>query len=623
MNSVNISKKTLAYIIIAIATTFGVFLFFEYTYNNRFYPGIYVDGRLVGGKTYTEVFNEYKKGAEALDKDGITLIFESEKGERIVNIPMEASGMSPDRVVAYFSLGDWEGSLREAYDYGRNGNILTKIFEQANSLIKNKEFNFPAVFQSEAISSFYSREIKGYFKETISSNFVYVGNKIYVSKESACEDLDFSEVSQEIEKKLSSFDPSPIRLKAKTRMPSFSKEEMKMFLPVANEIAHGINVDFRYKSYGWKVSGKKLITWLRLDENGRLSLDKNKIKLFLNKNIIPVLDNRPMSSRFEVQGGKLIEIEKGRIGNMVDIEKTVAKVEEVIFGTKRSLGIADSMVASLGGLAIGNSDIIINNGYLVVPIEITEEEPSVTKDTVDEYNINELVGVATTNFKGSSADRIHNIKVGVSKLTGLLIAPGEEFSTVFSIGTTSEEEGFVAEFVIKEDKSIKELGGGLCQIATTLFRLALNTGLPITERVNHRYVVGYYGPGLDATIYDPHPDLRFINDTGKYLLLQGTVKDNNLIFEFFGQKDGRHIYISEPVLSDEKPIPETKYLMSTDVPYATQQCSETPRKGITAEVDYAVTYKNGKINEQKFKSIYQPWRKICLIGLGATIPLKK
>ncbi|HRY62848.1 MAG TPA: VanW family protein, partial [Candidatus Paceibacterota bacterium] len=199
---------------------------------------------------------------------------------------------------------------------------------------------------------------------------------------------------------------------------------------------------------------------------------------------------------------------------------------------------------------------------------------------------------------------------------------GEEFSTVFSLGTTTEEEGFVKEFVIKEDKSVKELGGGLCQVATTMFRLALDAGLPITERTNHRYVVGYYGAGLDATIYDPHPDLRFKNDTGKYLLLQGTVKDNQLTFEFFGQKDGRQINISEPILSDEKPIPDTKYLMSTDVPYATMQCSETPRKGITAEVTYNVTYKEGKINEQKFKSVYQPWRKICLIGLATTTPNK-
>ena len=183
-----------------------------------------------------------------------------------------------------------------------------------------------------------------------------------------------------------------------------------------------------------------------------------------------------------------------------------------------------------------------------------------------------------------------------------------------AIGTTTEENGFVKEFVIKENKSVKELGGGLCQVSTTLFRLALASGLPITERQAHRYVVGYYGPGLDATIYGPYPDLRFINDTGHYLLVQGRVDGDDMILEFYGQKDGRSSFVSEPELSDEKPAPDTKYAISADLPFGTQQCSETPRKGVTAEVTYKVAYPSGESKEQIFKSVYQPWQKICLIG---------
>ena len=116
-----------------------------------------------------------------------------------------------------------------------------------------------------------------------------------------------------------------------------------------------------------------------------------------------------------------------------------------------------------------------------------------------------------------------------SKITGILIAPGQEFSTANTIGEVTEEEGFVKEYVITGGQTVKELGGGLCQLATTLFRMALNTGLPITERVNHAYVIPYYGPGLDATVYGPHPDFRFVNDTGNYILLQGTAKNNEVI----------------------------------------------------------------------------------------------
>ena len=595
--------------------------YFENEYKEKFYPGIYVDGINVGGKTYSEVLSYYKKGADVINKEGIKIIFEVENSELSVSVPVSATGMSPDKVVEYFSLGDWETKVKEAFDYGKNGSFFEKIQKRILLVSKNKTFEFPAVFQSSAIESFYARELKSHFKDTVPAEFVYGKGGVMITEEKYGETVDLKKISEEINKKLNSFDPEPIRIRADKNDSIVTKEKLKLFLPVAKEMAKTLNFNFTYKDYSWKVTGRKFINWLTLDKNERLVLDNKKLETFLSKNIVPVLDDPAQNSRFETEKGVLVEIVPGKSGNVVNVEKTIAKVEEIVLGIKRTFGGKISLLASLSELP--ESDITIKDGSINVPIETSVSNPKVTKETISEYNIKELVSSVSTNFKGSSADRIHNIEVGVAKLSGFLIAPGEEFSTVTSIGTTTEEEGFVKEFVIKEDKSIKELGGGLCQIATTLFRLALNSGLPITERINHRYVVGYYGPGLDATIYDPHPDLKFINDTGHYLLLQGKVEGNELIFQFFGQKDGREITISEPKLKDEKPAPGTKYLMSNEIPYATMECSETPRKGITAEVDYIVNYKNGKKNEQKFESIYQPWQKICLIGLGSTTSTKK
>jgi vancomycin resistance protein YoaR len=251
-----------------------------------------------------------------------------------------------------------------------------------------------------------------------------------------------------------------------------------------------------------------------------------------------------------------------------------------------------------------------------ISIETTVEEPKITKETIDKYKIKELVGSAKTNFEGGSLDRQHNIEVGVSKLNGVLLAPGEEFSAVNAIGEVTEEAGFVKEYVISGGKTQKEIGGGLCQLATTLFRLALDSGLPIIERVNHRYVISYYGAGLDATIYGPHPDLRFINDTGNYLLLQGKAQNNEVIFEFYGKKDGRSVKISEPKLSNRIPAPETKNIPTADLPAGKTKCSEIPHSGVTADATYTVTYPNGEISETNFHSVYQPWQKVCLVGIG-------
>ncbi len=125
-------------------------------------------------------------------------------------------------------------------------------------------------------------------------------------------------------------------------------------------------------------------------------------------------------------------------------------------------------------------------GTIDIPVIVVQEEPTVTKKTIDDYGITELVGSSRTSFKGSSADRITNITVGSATLNGFLIAPGKEFSAVDTIGYVNEENGYKKEYVIKDNRSVKEFGGGLCQLATTLFRLALNAGFPVTERAAHR-----------------------------------------------------------------------------------------------------------------------------------------
>ena len=438
----------------------GIVATFETAYSDYFYPGVFLDGKSVGGKTYSEVFDHYKNDADLLYKDGITFIFDGEKGEQRVNIPVSVSGLSPDRVVEYFSLGDWEKAVKDAYDYGRSGSMLKKKIDQISLLVQNRIFDFPAVFQSEAIRSFYTREIEDHFKQAVPAQFISSGGKITVSKEVPGEGVDFNEISKKVYNKLSSFDPLPIYIKTATTTTTATREKLEPFLPVAKEIYNTIIVNFKYQEYGWKVGGKKLISWLTVNDDGRLSLDRNKLESFLYKNIIPVLDDPAQSSRFEMKDGVLTEVSPGKTGNVVDVEKTRIKTEEAVFGYKRSLGLADKFLASIGSLS-GDSSVVIENGMINVPIELRESPPRVTIDTFQQYGIKELVGSSTTNFKGSSADRIRNIEVGVSKFSGLLIAPGEEFSAVSAIGTTTEEEGFVKEFVIKDNKSVKEFGGGL------------------------------------------------------------------------------------------------------------------------------------------------------------------
>lgn len=603
---------------VAVLLIFGLgisYLVYDTKYGDKFYPGIYIGGESVGGRTEEEVLSYFGDKSAVLQEEGITLKFEGANGVREVQVPMFADGLTPDVSVEYFSFARFRDIISEAYSIGHTGSTLSRLKEQLSTIFWKKEFDSLALVRSEAIQSLLERELDDFFVPPKPAEFFIDGSEILISTEKDGEFIDSERVLETIQGRLASLDPEPIDFKVQTTSPLQTAEKLEPYLSLANEFANKTTLAFNYKGRKWKVSGQKFATWLTIKDGDRLGVDSKKLDAFLTRTVAPLINDPAQNSRFEVRGGQFVEILKGKPGNVVDVKKTAEKVERIIPSVDESFKATGNLFMALSeaGEAQG---LKVQAGTVDIPVEITRSDPRVTAETIEQYNIKDLVGYAKTSFKGSGPDRIHNIKKGVEKLTGILLAPGETFSAVKGLGFVTEEEGFRKEYVIKDNKSIKELGGGLCQIATTLFRLALDTGLPITARTPHRYVVKYYGPGLDATVYRPDPDLRFVNDTPNYILLQGEVRGTDLIFEFYGQKDGRSVHISEPIISDEKEPPPVKYIDAPEIPKGITECSETPRKGMTAEVTYTVTHADGSVHKQDFKSVYQPWNKICLVGTG-------
>jgi len=185
-----------------------------------------------------------------------------------------------------------------------------------------------------------------------------------------------------------------------------------------------------------------------------------------------------------------------------------------------------------------NNDIqVAVKGEHSVKLSVNEQKPEVREDNLSGLGIKELISTGQTDAAGSPKNRIVNYTVGSSKFNGVLIKPGENFSFNKALGNVDASTGYLPELVILENKTVPEYGGGLCQVSSTAFRAALNAGLPINERHWHAYPVGYYKPyGVDATIYLPSPDLKFTNDTGKYILIQTRIEGTKVYFDFYGTK---------------------------------------------------------------------------------------
>jgi vancomycin resistance protein YoaR len=263
---------------------------------------------------------------------------------------------------------------------------------------------------------------------------------------------------------------------------------------------------------------------------------------------------------------------------------------------------------------------ILLDGYPAINAIVMTVPPEATTNEINNFGITDLLGAGSSTFAGSPPNRLHNIKTGAEKINGILIKPKEEFSLLKALGEIDGEHGFKPELGIKENKTVPEFGGGLCQIGTTTFRAALASGLPITERRNHSYRVVYYEPaGTDATIYNPAPDFKFINDTPGYILIQTKMFGTTLVFEFWGKKDGRQINITKPAIYNIVAPPEPKYIPTAELPPGNKKKIETAHNGADAYFKYTVKYpdERGEVNKT-FSSHYRPWAEVWLVGATST-----
>jgi vancomycin resistance protein YoaR len=304
----------------------------------------------------------------------------------------------------------------------------------------------------------------------------------------------------------------------------------------------------------------------------------------------------PIDALFQVENNRVSAFKQSQEGLTIDFEKIEESVQENIpgiIGGKKSL-------------------------TLRIPLKILE--PEVTTEEANKFGIVEEIGYGSSKFAHSIPNRVYNVTLAASRLNGVLVAPGEEFSFAKYLGDVSKFTGYREAYVIQNGKTVLGDGGGVCQVSTTLFRAILNAGLPVTERHAHAYRVGYYEqdmePGVDATVYVPSVDLKFLNDSENYILIQSYVDQVNMAmsFTFYGKKDGRIVSMTNPVVTDQSPAPESEYQDDPTLPAGTLKQVDYAAPGAKTSFTRTVT-KDGKlIISETYKSTYTPWRAVFLRG---------
>lgn len=326
-----------------------------------------------------------------------------------------------------------------------------------------------------------------------------------------------------------------------------------------------------------------------------LGFDDEPVKEFLR--LMEDKYNHPAENAlFKFESGRVVNFKKEISGLEIQSTKFLADFEENLKKIKK------------------------NQAEMKIRLREKVIKPEITLASANNFGIEEEIATGKSDYRHSIPGRIHNVILATSKFNGVLIPPGEIFSFNKTVGDISANTGYQQAYIIKEGKTVLGDGGGVCQVSTTLFRAALNAGLPIVERHAHAYRVGYYEndmkPGFDATVFSPSVDLKIKNDTPAHILIETEIDEENmtLTFHFYGKKDDRKVEIGNAQLWDVVPPPPDKH-----------QDDPTMKKGETKQIDFAAwgskasfTYKVIKGKEvavdAKFYSVYQPWAAVYLVG---------
>jgi vancomycin resistance protein YoaR len=262
----------------------------------------------------------------------------------------------------------------------------------------------------------------------------------------------------------------------------------------------------------------------------------------------------------------------------------------------------------------------------VVELPLTAIEPQITEATLAQLGIVELVAEGKSSFIDSAPYRVTNIAAGARHMDGTLIAPGEEFSFNETVGAIDESNGFTQGYAIIDGRTQLEWGGGVCQVSTTVFRAAFWAGLPITERNQHSFRIRWYEVyepiGMDAAIFTGPGgyDLRFVNNTDRYLLMQTTVDTAGevLTVELYGTRPDREVIQSPPRISRETPAPTTpRYIDDPSLPKGVVKQTDTARGGLDVRIERIVRQGGEVLFSDAFTSSFQPWPNIYVRGTGS------
>lgn len=546
-------------------------------YRNKIYPNVIVAGVNLSGNTVDQAMSllnsQYQNIASYefhLTYSDKAWVYKASDWGLIVNIP---------------------NTVNSAYNIGRD----PSIFKNINLLFKLQKESVVVPVEVTLSEDLFKKTLQAISDEVniplVEPALVVEKNTISVTSGQEGKKLDEEELKTKIIETISYNKTGIIALPVTILSPSASKKEEEETKQRAEKLFEK-KLSIAVGEGNHELEKEELISLISF----KGGFDQENIAS-LAANLASAFDTKPQDAAFKFENGRVTVFKPGKDGQTLNQEKAITILGEELTQLEAT-----------------------TSGTLALSLSVENTPPQISTDEVNDLGIRELLGRGISYFRGSIPSRVHNIILASSKLNGILIKPGETFSFNSAVGDISAATGYQQAYVIQSGRTVLGDGGGVCQVSTTLFRAALNSGLPIVERQAHAYRVAYYeqgfGAGLDATVFAPTVDLKIRNDTSAHILIQTDVDTQTatLTFELFGSSDGRQAFVSKPRIWDQVPPPPPKYEDDPTLTVGTEKQVDFAAWGAKAAFDYKVTRGGETLIDKTFFSNFRPWQAVFLRG---------
>ena len=587
----------MALLVALVALVPGVY---SYMYDGRIYPGVRVGSVDLSGLTTQQASSLLTQRLDYPTRGKIAF----QEGTTLWTVRPADLGLFLDA----------QTTALAAYNLGRAGGLVERLGDRWNAWSAGVDLAPLFVFDQRVAEDFLQGLAKKIDRPIIEATLGVNGVEVVVNSGQVGRTLDVSRALASLNTQLQSMTDGLVPLVVNETPPvildATAQAELArkiLSAPLTIQIPNPQEGDPGPWSFEQAALAQMLTIQRAKTDKGevyQVGLSIEALRNFL-VNIAPGLSRAPQNARFIFNDDtrKLELIQSDVIGRGLDVDASLQKINEQLLA-----------------------------GQHTVDLVMQTTNPPVTNDaTAESLGISELTSSYTSYYYGSDAARIQNIKTAASRFHGLLVAPGESFSMADVLGDVSLDTGYAEALIIYGDRTIKGVGGGVCQVSTTLFRTVFFGGYQVDVRWSHAYRVKYYEQtssgghnqdlaGLDATVFAPQVDFRFTNDSPYWLLMETYPGTSSLTWKFYSTSDGRTVEWDTSGLQNVVKPPDPLYEENPDLSKDEIKQVDWAVEGADVSINRQVLRDGSVIHEDVFNTHYLPWQAKFQYGPGTEVP---